>query len=189
MQQKRDKQKRSIANPEHNNVVIDLNNNEVVNEPEMMDVDTDIGPCDSTSAPIHCPSTSSGVERLTVKMKFPSGKKRMSRSTKKKQREIRHLKTTLGNVRRKNSVLRQRLSRLSKQKLKQGERSSGGIVEPTIEQECSTSHMQQPERRMLTPNSKSKLLLRSSGLSPRQHKGIVKKLQLHEFMVEDMKSV
>lgn len=181
----------------NNNIENDNSYNQMtVNEPEQRDIiNGENGPCDSTTtmdltrtSSLQIPTTN----KLTVKMDFHTckskGRKKKSNELKKAEFKIQQLTESLYNVRKKNNVLRTKLSRLNKEKVnKSAEKNyvpedmpgTSKLPEETPTERSETEH---------TPRSRTKQFLRSGGLSPRKHKSIVKKLQLHEAMVDDLKN-
>ena len=178
----------------------------IVNEAERMDINDENGLCDSTTAiDLEVPSTSTSLQitstsvmsaptdKLTVKINFPikgKGRKKKSTELKKAEFKIQDLTKSLDKVRKKNNALRQKVSRLNTKKVNESAeknyvpddtppRSSKVPEETPIERSEGSRH---------TPRSRTKALLRSDGLSPRKYKSIVKKLQLHESIIDDLKN-
>ena len=162
----------------------DENNNSQENSHqshEAMDINDEPGPCDSTLSgdlirSVHSTQIQEENQRnvpFKVKMTFkPKEKTRSMKSKAQRRREqkIRSLQNNLKDMKRKNECLRKRLSRLKRYKQE---------VSDKREQSTSTSNYETPRRRTRT-------LLKSSGLSPKRHKSIVRKLQLHETIIDDM---
>ena len=161
------------------------NINSTVAQSERMDIDNENGPCDTTTTTA-TPSTSTGENAppnrpLPIKMNFArtkKGRKKKSNALKQAEDKIKKLSETLKSARRKNDALRKRLSRTDKHK----QESKVSVIDESPKQTIE----KRPLSMSVTPKSRTKALMKLSVISPRRHKTISRKLQLHNSMIDDM---
>ena len=138
------------------------------------------GPCDSTTA---APSTRT---RTRILVKLPSFTRRNTSTTKRVNRSVSRMKTKLEGLEKDNQKLQRRLWAAEKRITRSKSRKStdGCTTSSNNQQPSPMAATAEP----MTPDSKTKNLMRRSHLSPRKHQKLRKELNLHFAMLEEVKS-